>query len=281
MGFSHSLIDQALQYIPVLVSLAVVLILKVKGKSLEEESEHLPGLSILIPVLNEEGNAKQLMSQLNSQTIKPDEVIVIDGGSTDNTIFAFEEAGAKVLKCLKKGRGNQLAVGLKKAKAEAVLILHADMLPDSRVVERVVKALAADPQLKGGALGASFELDSFKYKVITFLNLLRVALTGISFGDQGQFFRRKDVVENGCLKEIPLMEDVELGMRLQALGKTRLLDGGLTVSVRRWKTKNVWKNAFHIFYLLSRYLFLRRTRSELKVDGFYKEYYSDKEAETV
>ena len=194
---------------------------------------------------------------------------------------AFEEAGAKVLKCLKKGRGNQLAVGLKKAKAEAVLILHADMLPDSRVVERVVKALAADPQLKGGALGASFELDSFKYKVITFLNLLRVALTGISFGDQGQFFRRKDVVENGCLKEIPLMEDVELGMRLQALGKTRLLDGGLTVSVRRWKTKNVWKNAFHIFYLLSRYLFLRRTRSELKVDGFYKEYYSDKEAETV
>ena len=281
MGFSHSLIDQALQYIPVLVSLAVVLILKVKGKSLEEESENLPGLSILIPVLNEEENAKQLMSQLNSQTIKPDEVIVIDGGSTDNTIFAFEEAGAKVLKCLKKGRGNQLAVGLKKAKAEAVLILHADMLPDSRIVERVVKALAADPQLKGGALGASFESDSFKYKVITFLNLLRVALTGISFGDQGQFFRRKDVVENDCLKEIPLMEDVELGMRLQALGKTRLLDGGLTVSVRRWKTKNVWKNAFHIFYLLSRYLFLRRTRSELKVDGFYKEYYSDKEAETV
>ena len=77
------------------------------------------------------------------------------------------------------------------------------------------------------------------------------------------------------------MEDVELGMRLQALGKIRLLDGGLKVSVRRWKSRNVWKNAFHIFYLLSRYLVLRRTRSELKVDSFYREYYSDKKTETA
>ena len=77
------------------------------------------------------------------------------------------------------------------------------------------------------------------------------------------------------------MEDVELAMRLQAMGKVRLLDGGLSVSVRRWRHKNVWKNAFHIFYLLSRYLVLRRLRSDLKVDHFYKEYYADKEAETA
>ena len=281
LGFSHSLADQLLQYVPVLVSLMVVLVLKVKGKSLNEESNNLPGVTVLIPALNEEENAAKLMEQLNAQTIKAEQLIVIDGGSTDNTIFAFENAGAQVIKSLKKGRGNQISEGLKKATSEAILILHADMLPDKRVVERVAKALAADPELKGGALGATFESESFKYKVITFLNLLRVALTGISFGDQGQFFRRKDAIDNDCLKEIPLMEDVELGMRLQALGKTRLLDGGLRVSVRRWKTKNVWKNAFHIFYLLSRYLFLRRTSSELKVDGFYKEYYSDKEAETV
>ena len=281
MGFSHSLTDQMLQYFPVYLSLLIVLVLKVKGKSLDTVQDKLPDLSILIPILNEEKNAAVIMERLNSQTIKAKQIIAIDGGSTDNSIFAFEEAGADVVKCLKKGRGNQLVEGLKKAKGEAVLILHADMVPDKRVVERVVQALAADPELKGGALGASFESDSFKYKVITILNLVRVALTGISFGDQGQFFRRKEVVDNKCLQEIPLMEDVELAMRLQALGKVRLLDGGLKVSVRRWKTKNVWKNAFHIFYLLSAYLFLRRTRSELKVDSFYKEYYSDNETETA
>ena len=281
LGFSHSLTDQLLQYIPVFLSLVIVLILKVRGKSLDLVQDKLPSLSVLIPVLNEGKNAAVIMERLKNQTVKAEQVIVIDGGSTDNSIFAFEEEGADVVKCLKRGRGNQLAEGLKKANGEAILILHADMVPDKRVVERVVKAVAADPDLKGGALGASFESDSFKYKVISFLNLLRVALTGISFGDQGQFFRRKDVVDNDCLQEIPLMEDVELALRLQALGKIRLLDGGLTVSVRRWKTKNVWKNAFHIFYLLSSYLFLRRTRSDLKVDRFYKEYYSDKEAETA
>ena len=281
LGFSHSLTDQALQYIPVLVSLVVVLIMKVRGKSLDSVQDKLPSLSILIPVLNEGENAQKVMNQLSSQTIRANEVIVIDGGSSDNSVEQFEKYGAKVIKSPRKGRGNQLCAGLRQATSEAVLILHADMLPDTRVVERVVRALAADPELKGGALGASFESDRFKYKVITFLNLVRVALTGISFGDQGQFFRRKDVVDHDCLKEIPLMEDVELGMRLQALGKIRLLDGGLTVSVRRWKTKNVWKNAFHIFYLLSRYLLLRRTRSELKVDSFYREYYSDQNTETA
>ena len=281
MGFSHSLSDQLLQYLPVFISLLLVLILKVRGKNQDSVEEGLPGLSVLIPVLNEEKNAALIMDRLKSQTVKPGQIIVIDGGSEDNTVFAFEEAGAEVIKSLKKGRGNQLVEGLKRAQEEAVLVLHADMLPDRRVVERVVKALAADPALKGGALGARFESDSFKYKVITLLNLVRVALTGISFGDQGQFFRRKEVLDNECLQEIPLMEDVELAIRLQALGKIRLLDGGLTVSVRRWETKNVWKNAFHIFYLLSTYLFLRRTRSDLKVDRFYKEYYSDKEAETA
>jgi len=62
-------------------------------------------------------------------------------------------------------------------------------------------------------------------------------------------------------------------MSLQALGKVRLLDGGLKVSVRRWKKKNVWSNAFHIFFLLSRYLFLRRFKRSLRVDKFYKAYY--------
>ncbi len=221
------------------------------------------------------------MSQLHAQTVKADHIIVIDGGSSDSSITTFEQLGAHVIKAPRKGRGIQLAAGLAETSSEAVLILHADMVPDTRVVERVALALAADPELLGGALGATFESTKFKYTIITFLNLVRVALTGITFGDQGQFFRRKVVVDNDCLKAIPLMEDIELGMRLQALGKSRLLDGGLTVSVRRWKTKNVWRNAFHIFYLLTCYLFLRRCCSDLQVDKFYDQYYSNNINEKV
>ena len=281
-GFSHSLTDQFWQYVPVYISLIVVLILKVRGKGgVESQYKSLPSVSVLIPVLNEADNAEDVMTRMECQTVKAHEIIVIDGGSSDDSAELFEKGGAQIIKCSKKGRGNQLAAGLKSATGEAVLILHADMLADNTVVEKVATALAKDPELIGGALGARFQSDLFKYKVITFLNLTRVALTGISFGDQGQFFRRKEAIEGECLQEIPLMEDVELGMRLQALGKIRLLDGGLRVSVRRWKSKNVFRNALHIFGLLSRYLFLRRTRSTIKVDKFYNEYYSDKKTETV
>ncbi|NQZ60348.1 MAG: glycosyltransferase, partial [Lentisphaeraceae bacterium] len=258
------------------------LVRKMRGMQISRNDKlTLPGVSILVPVLNEANNAAEFMKRLNSQSVKAHEIIVIDGGSTDESVQKFTDAGARVIHCETRGRGNQLVQGLKQASGEAVLILHADMLPQENVVEKTARALASDKKLVGGVLGARFQSNKFKYKVITFLNKLRVVLSGISFGDQGQFFRRQVALEHNCLPAIPLMEDVELGMRLQAVGKTCLLDGGLEVSVRRWKSKNVWSNAFHIFFLLSRYLVLRRVQKSLKVDKFYDEYYSDEGAETA
>ena len=165
-GFSHSLMDQYLQYIPVFISLIVVLILKVRGKGGEEiQGRKLPSLSVLIPVLNEADNAEKIMQRLNTQSVKAHEIIVIDGGSSDKSVELFEKYGAKVIKCARKGRGNQLHAGLMSATGEAVFILHADMIPETNVVETVAGALAADPHLIGGALGAGFQSDRFKYKV--------------------------------------------------------------------------------------------------------------------
>ena len=202
----------------------------------------------------------------------PHEVIAIDGGSIDDTAKLFEENGALLIHSEIKGRGNQIKRGLEEVSGDAVLILHADMLPQKNVIEKVAVALNNDPHLIGGNVGASFTDNAVKYKVITFLNRLRVALTGISFGDQGQFFRREAM---DCVQPIPLMEDVELAMRLQKRGKTVQLDGGLEVSVRRWQKKKVLSNAFHIFFLLSRYLFMRRLKQNLKLQKLYKEYYAE------
>ena len=279
--FSHSLTDQLWQYVPVYLSVLIVLVLKVKGKRAKAKIDELPSVSVLIPVLNEGSNVRAIMNCLNEQSVKAKEVIIIDGGSTDKSVELFEREGATVIKCAKKGRGNQLSAGLKTASGDAIIIFHADMVPDKEAVEKVVTALAADPQLIGGALGARFDSEKGKYKIIALMNMFRVALTGISFGDQGQFFRRQLALDNGCLQEIPLMEDVELGMRLQALGKTRLLSVGLSVSVRRWENKNITGNALHILSLLSRYLLLRRLRSKVKVEKMYNEYYDNDEGEIL
>ena len=72
------------------------------------------------------------------------------------------------------------------------------------------------------------------------------------------------------------MEDVELAMRLQALGEVQKLTGGVEVSTRRWQDRKVLMNAFKIFCLLFKYLFLRRLKNQVKTESFYEDYYSDK-----
>ena len=96
---------------------------------------------------------------------------------------------------------------------------------------------------------------------------------GISFGDQGQFLRREIALKKECLPEIPLMEDVEISLRLKKIGKTRMLDGGIIASTRRWDKRNVWTNAFQVMLLLSKYLWMRRFKKNFCTESFYQAYY--------
>ena len=232
-------------------------------------------MGVIIPVLNEAENVEGIVADLKYQSIAPKQIMIVDGGSSDRTVELFEALGLEVISCSTKGRGNQLYAGLEKLTTDVVLVLHADKRLDKSLVEKVAKVCSADESLVGGAVGAHFVSKSFKYRVIEFLNNLRMIISGISFGDQGQFFRRKLVLEKDCLKRIPLMEDVELAMHLQNHGKVRKLDGGLNVSVRRWQHKPVWKNALQIFFLLFKYLFLRRLSKSINTQKFYEDYYSD------
>ena len=84
----------------------------------------------------------------------------------------------------------------------------------------------------GGVM--DFQQTSPGLWILARLNALRAWTTGISFGDQGQFFRREALALMGGFPAMALMEDVELALRLRAVGETVLLGGGLTVSGRRW-----------------------------------------------
>ena len=277
LGFSHSIYDQLLQYLPVFIFLTYTLYMKVRGR--KSQPNLIEGsVSVLIPVLNESANALQIMNDLQRQTYKAKEIITIDGGSNDDTVEKFKTAGAEVLICPEKGRGNQLVCGLEQATGDYVLVLHADKRVGPFTLENIVSAFHNQPELVGGAIGANFDSRRYKYKVIEFLNNLRMAICGISFGDQGQFFKREIVMQNKLLHKIPLMEDVELAIGLQSIGKIVKLQGGLTVSTRRWKKKKVLTNAFQIFYLLTKYLLLRRVRRDVKANTFYESYYSEKPA---
>ena len=127
------------------------------------------------------------MTDLKNQTLKASEILVVDGGSLDNTVKQFKKAGAQVVQCLEKGRGNQLHAGLEKATGDYVVVLHADKRLNECVLEKVAQSFLQNPSLVGGVVGAHFDSAVSKYKIIEFLNNLRFAICGISFGDQVQF----------------------------------------------------------------------------------------------
>ena len=228
-------------------------------------------ISVIFPVLNEEENIPQIIAALESQTLKPVEVFAVDGGSTDNSINLLKEANIEVIGG-PKGRGNQIHAALKEVTGDIVFIVHADMKLEETVLAKISKAFE-NPKTVGGCVGAVFDSKKLKFTLLRWMNTIRVKLTKISFGDQGQFFLREEGIKEGWLKPIPLMEDIELALAMKKAGKTVMLDGGIIASVRRWENKSVFLNALHVSWLLLSYLIKRRFNPNLSAEEFYDKYY--------
>ncbi|WP_233489563.1 glycosyltransferase [Solidesulfovibrio fructosivorans] len=184
-------------------------------------------------------------------------VVVADGGSSDATAAVAAAHGARVVAAM-GGRGGQIAAAVAVCPGEAVLVVHADAVCRPDVPERVLFALNRDPRLSGGAVGMDFSGGGFGLWGIAALNALRARATGISFGDQGQFFRREALDAVGGFPDMALMEDVELALKLREAGETASLGGGLTVSARRWAGRGFGPNLVRVLTLFIGYLLGRR-----------------------
>lgn len=232
-------------------------------------------ISVIIPTLNEESRIGQCIRniKLDASVL---EIIVVDGGSNDNTVEIAENEGARVIIHKKPftdggGRGGQIKAGLLQTSGDAVAIVHADSIITAPIFTRILESLNQNPDIIGGAVGCRFDSDELKFRMIEFANNARMAYLGISFGDQIQFFRRKPVIDNNVFPDIPLMEDVELSMGLKNLGTQVFLFGDVIVSTRRWQKKG-FRNAMWVIRQVVKYLWTRIWEKP-NVIFLYKEYY--------
>jgi rSAM/selenodomain-associated transferase 2 len=227
-------------------------------------------ISVVIPTLNESKSlGRTLMSLHNRTGLK--EVIIADGGSTDDTCRIAKDHGAQVVRS-QKGRGGQIKSGVDAAGGDVILILHADCMARRGVFARILGALEASPHIAGGACAMAFEQRDIKTRIIAGLNNLRARLTGISFGDQAQFFRARAIDPMGGVPEMMLMEDVELSLRLKQAGGVLFLGSGVTASGRRWQAVAFSRNIATVVRLFVRYLIERRLG---RVKEFGRKYYVD------
>lgn len=241
------------------------------------------GLSVVVPVRNEARRLGACLRALEPARLAGDilEVIVVDGGSRDDTTAVAVTHGAVVV-AADGGRGGQIATGVAACRGEAVLVVHADCLCREDVAWRVGQALAAAPDLAGGAVGMRFAGGGPGLRLLEVLNALRARATGISFGDQGQFFRRTALEGVGGLPAMALMEDVEIALRLCQAGETTLLGGGLTVSPRRWAGRGFTAKVGGVLRLCGAYLAGRRLGlADPTGWRYYRRYYRRRSHQTA
>lgn len=193
-------------------------------------------ISVIIPTLNEERTIAHTLSSLPMSEIL--ETIIVDGGSTDQTIptaevFCAEGSNVRVVTA-PAGRARQMNEGAKASRGDILLFLHADTLMPAEAGLAIESALA-DPAVVGGRFDVTFDSRSALGTMIsTFMNQ-RSRWSGIATGDQALFVRRRIFEQLGGFADIPLMEDIEFSRRLKRAGQTAALRQSVITSFRRWE----------------------------------------------
>jgi len=193
----------------------------------------VPGdLTVVVPTLNA---AATLVRALDAVAeAEPREVVVVDGGSGDDTCAVAAAAGARVMQA-RRGRGTQLAAGAETAEGRWLLFLHADTALAPGWSAEAARFMAAN----GGEEGAAvfrFALDDPAPAARRLERMVgwRTRVLGLPYGDQGLLISREFYRALGGYPVIPIMEDVAL---IRRIGKARLtaLDSAAVTSARRYR----------------------------------------------
>jgi hypothetical protein len=188
-------------------------------------------LSIIIPTLNEAECIGQTLSGLVGQPGV--EVIVVDGGSQDRTVAVATTAGARVIRA-PLGRGSQQNAGARAAQGQVLLFLHADTkLPEGFAAH--IRETLAQPGIVAGAFRFAIGAEGWRFRVLEHCANWRAGWLGLPYGDQALFLPAARFQAMGGFREVALLEDLELVLRLRKMGHLALLASPALTSPRRWQ----------------------------------------------
>jgi len=222
----------------------------------------MSSLSIVIPVLNE---AEKIVSHLkkireNIANISV-EVIVVDGGSVDNTQVLASPYAEKII-ASEKGRAKQMNAGASVASGDYLLFLHIDTVLPSSAFSFLQK------ECQWGFYRILLSGKAWPFRVIEKMMTWRSSLSRIATGDQCIFVRRELFNAMNGYASISLMEDVDLCKRLRKIAKPLVIKNPVITSSRRWEENGICKTIWLMWYLRLQYFF--GVSPEVLVDKYYK-----------
>lgn len=187
--------------------------------------------SIIIPTLNEASEIGCALDALRFQG-ESVEIIIADGGSSDETGAIAQGKGATVI-IVQRGRGVQMHTGADAAKGSILWFLHADSVPPGDALSEIRHALT-DENIVGGNFTLRFDGGGRAARFMTWF-YPQIRRIGLMYGDSGIFVRRETYERIGGFKPLPLFEDLEFVGRLKKVGGLVHLQSELVTSSRRFE----------------------------------------------
>ncbi len=205
-------------------------------------------ISVIIPALNEAERIRDTLLAIGAQA-PPFEMIVVDGGSEDETVLQASEM-ARVVSS-DPGRATQMNRGAEEAIGDVLLFLHADTHLPPQGLDAIRSALS-DPSAEAGAFRLAF--DHWTPLLRFYSYCTRFSLPSLCFGDRGLFIRKSVFKEMGGFAPVPLFEDLDMTRRLYARGSFRFLPEYVTTAARRFEQNGPFRQQLRNAYLWLHFL---------------------------
>lgn len=222
-------------------------------------------LSIVVPVLNEARGIAAFLAPLQALRELGHEVIVVDGGSSDDTVECARPLADSVI-AAPCGRALQMNAGAQAAHGEVLLFLHADTRLPANAPSYIEEA---SRHHTWGRFDVTIAGRSNWLPVVAAMMNLRSRLTGIATGDQAVFVSRAAFDAVGGYPDQPLMEDIELSKRLKRIGPPACLRARVATSGRRWERHGAWRTILLMWRL--RFDYWRGVPAARLVAWYYSE----------
>ena len=214
-------------------------------------------VSIIIPVLNEANNLPLFLDNINKLNPNPQQVIVVDGGSNDDSIgiirsFINElmlDNDRKIdwqMTESKAGRALQMNAGAALATGEVLLFLHADTKLPMDAIESVSEVMK---RAEWGRFDVQIASRQPTLRLVSQMINWRSRLSGIATGDQAIFISQSLFKQIGGYPNQALMEDVELCKQLKGIAKPACLKSKVITSARRWQQHGTWRTIILMWHL--------------------------------
>ena len=224
-------------------------------------------ISVIIPTLNEERALPGTLAAVLAQSCDW-EVIVVDGGSDDDTERVVDEhrgrLSALVWLVSERGRARQLNRGAAEAAGDWLLFLHAD----TRLPEGALTSIVDLPdRVRAGCFRQRFGSDSRLLQVLSWFHNRRFSVTHIAYGDQAMFVERRLFWELGGFPDRP-MEDIAFGLKLRVVTRPRMLPLTVVTDARKFDQMGHWRALGSAIGLLIRF----RLGGDVEKDAFFDDY---------